>query len=204
MGKQWKHFIFLGSKIIADGDCSHKIKRCSFPRISVGKECACNAGDLGLIPESGRSPGEANGNHSSTLAWKIPRTEEPGRLQSMGSQESGMTWVTTPPPPPWKKSYDKPRQLIKKQRITSPTNAHTVKAIVFPIVMYGCNSWAIKAEHLRIDAFELWCCRRLLRIPWTARRSINSKGDQSRIFAGRTDWCWSSNTLATWCKELSH
>ena len=53
-----------------------------------------------------------------------------------------------------------------------PTNAHTVKAMIFPVVMYGCESWTIKkAEHIRIDAFELWCWRRLLRVPWTARRS---------------------------------
>ena len=56
---------------------------------SDGKESACNAGDLGLIPGLGRSPGEGNGNHSSILAWRIPRTEEPGRLQSMGSQRVG-------------------------------------------------------------------------------------------------------------------
>ena len=53
-----------------------------------------------------------------------------------------------------------------------PTNARTVKAMIFPVVMYGCESWTIKkAEHIRIDAFELWCWRRLLRVPWTARRS---------------------------------
>ena len=63
------------------------------------------------------------------------------------------------------------------------------KAMVFPVVMYGCESWTIKkAEHWRIDAFELWCWRRLLRVPWTARRSNQStKGNQSWIFIGRTD-----------------
>ena len=71
---------------------------------------------------------------------------------------------------PWKKSYDKPRQHIKKQRYLFAD-----KAVVFPVVMYGCESWIIKkAEHQRIDAFELWCWRRLLRIPWTARRSNQS------------------------------
>ena len=70
---------------------------------------------------------------------------------------------------PWKKSYDKPKQHIKKQR--QLTKVHIVKAMVFPVVMYGCESWTVKkAEHRRIDAFELWCWRRLLRIPWTARR----------------------------------
>ena len=64
---------------------------------------------------------------------------------------------------------------ILKSRITLPTKVHQVKAMVFPVVMYGCESWTIKkAEHRRIDAFELWCWRRLLRIPWTARRSNQS------------------------------
>ena len=99
-------FIFLGSKITADGDCSHEIK---------------------------------------TLA-------------------------------PWKKSYDQPRQHIKKQRRYFPTNVcRLVKGVVFPLVMYGCESWAIKkAEHQRIYAFELWCWRRLLGVPWTERRSNQS------------------------------
>ena len=75
---------------------------------------------------------------------------------------------------PWKKSYDKPRQHTKKQR-QYLTKVYLVKAIVFTVVMYGCKSWTIKkAEHRRIDAFELWCWRRLLRIPWTARRSNQS------------------------------
>ena len=76
---------------------------------------------------------------------------------------------------PWKKSYDKPRQCIQKQRSTLPTKICIVKAMVFPVVMYGCESWIIKkAEHWRIDTFELWCWRRLLRVPLTARRSNQS------------------------------
>ena len=72
---------------------------------------------------------------------------------------------------PWKKSYDLD-SILKSRDITLPTNVHLVKAMVFPIVMYGCESWAIKkVEHWRIDAFELWCWRRLLRVPWTTRRS---------------------------------
>ena len=68
------------------------------------------------------------------------------------------------------KSYDQARQHIKKQRHYFPTKVHLVKAMVFPEVMYGCESWTIKkAEHRRTDAFELWCWRRLLRVPWTAR-----------------------------------
>ena len=98
-------FIFLGSKITADGDCSHEIK---------------------------------------TLT-------------------------------PWKKSYDQPRQHVEKQRHYLPTKVCLVKAMVFPVAMYGCESWTVKkAEHRRIDAFELWFWKRLLRVPWTARRSNQS------------------------------
>ena len=76
---------------------------------------------------------------------------------------------------PWKKSYDQPRQHIKKQRHYFATKVRPVKAMVFPVVMYGCESWTIKkAEGKRIDAFELWCWKRLLRVPWTARRSNQS------------------------------
>ena len=66
-------------------------------------------------------------------------------------------------------------RILKSRDITLPTKVHLVKAIVFPVVMYGCESWTIKkAEHRRIDAFELWCWRRLLRVPWTAKRSNQS------------------------------
>ena len=98
-------FIFLGSKITADGACNHEIK---------------------------------------TLA-------------------------------PRKKSYDKLDSLLKSRDITLPIKVHLVKAMVFLVCMYGCESWIIKiAERQRIDAFELWCWRRLLRIPWIARRSNQS------------------------------
>ena len=94
--------------------------------------------------------------------------------------------------------------IFKSRDITLPTKVNLVKAMVFPVVMYECESWTIKkAEHRRIDAFELWCWRRLLRVPWTARRS-----NQWRSVLGVhwKYWCWSwnSNTLATWCKELTH
>ena len=95
--------IFLGSKITADGDCSHEIKR----RLLLRRKVMTN-------------------------------------LDS----------------------------ILKSRDITLSTKVHLVKAMVFPVVMYGCESWTIKkAEHRRIDAFELWCWRRLLRVPWTARRS---------------------------------
>ena len=96
-------FIFLGSKITADGDCSHEIKR------------------------------------------------------SMLLGRKDMTNLDS---------------ILKSRDVTLSTEVHLVKAMVFPVVMYGCESWTIKkAEGRRIDAFELWCWRRLLRVPWTARRS---------------------------------
>ena len=99
-------FIFLGSKITADGEHSHEIKR----RLLFGRKVMTN-------------------------------------LDS----------------------------ILKSTHITLPTKVHLVKAVVFPVIMYGCESWTIKkAEHQRIDAFELWCWRRLLRVPWTARRSNQS------------------------------
>ena len=99
-------FIFLGSKITADGDCSHKIKRC----LLLGRKVMIN-------------------------------------LDS----------------------------LLKSRDITLPSKVRLVKAKIYPVVMYGCESWTIKkAECQRINAFELWCWRRLLRVPWTARRSNQS------------------------------
>ena len=96
-------FIFGGSKITADGDCSHEIKR----HLLLGRKVMSN-------------------------------------LDS----------------------------ILRSRDITLPTKVHLVKAMVFPVVMYGCESWAVKkAERQRIDAFELWCWRKLLRVPWTARRS---------------------------------
>ena len=76
---------------------------------------------------------------------------------------------------PTKESYDLHRQHIQSRDITLPTKVGLVKAMVFPVIMYGCESWTVKkAEHRRNDAFELWCWRRLLRVPWTARRSNQS------------------------------
>ena len=76
---------------------------------------------------------------------------------------------------PWKESYDQPRQHIKKQRHHFAIKGPSSQSYAFPVVMYGCESWTVKkAEHQRIDAFELWCWRRLLRVPWAARRSNQS------------------------------
>ena len=81
---------------------------------------------------------------------------------------------------------------LKSRDITLPTKVCVVKAMVFPVVMYGHKSWTIKnAEHQRTDALELWCWRRLLRVPWTARRAnqgdLHPKGDRSWVFIGRTN-----------------
>ena len=70
--------------------------------------------------------------------------------------------------------------ILKSRDITLPTKVHLVKAMIFPVVMYKCESWTIKkAELQRIDAFELWCWIRLFRVPWTARRSVNPKGNKA-------------------------
>ena len=97
--------------------------------------------------------------YSSILAWRIPWTEEPGRLQFTGSQRVGHNWAAS-----------------LTYLLTYPiTRVSIVKAMVFPVVMYGCESGTIKrAECWRIEAFGLWCYRRLLRVPWTRRRSKQS------------------------------
>ena len=108
---------------------------------------------------------------------------------------------------PWKKSYDQPRQHIKKQRHHFVNKGLSSQSYHFSVVMYGCESWTTKKnEHWRIDIFKLWCWRRLLRVPWTARRSNQS------ILKEISPGCsveglmlkLNSNTLATWYKELTH
>ena len=97
--------------------------------------------------------------------------------------------------------------ILKSRDITLPPKVHLLKAMVFPVVMYGCESWTIqKAERWRIDAFKLWCWRRLLRVPWTARRSNQSILKEISLGVHWKDWYWSwnSNTLATWCEELTY
>ena len=114
-------FIFFSSKVTADGDCSHEIKRCLF----LGRKARTNLDNI-----------------------------------------------------------------LKSRGITLPAKVHLVKAMVFPVVMCGCESWSLKeTEHRRIDAFELWCWRRLLRVPLGCKeiQSVNPKGNQSWIFIGGTD-----------------
>ena len=96
---------------------------------------------------------------------------------------------------PWKESYDR-LSILKSRDISLPTKAHVVKAMAFPVVMYECESWTTKkVEHGRIYAFELSCWRRLLRVPWTTRKST--------LNTHCKDWCWSwsSNILVTWCEQ---
>ena len=155
MGKQWKQWqtIFWGSKITADGDCNHESKRC----LLLGRQVMTN---LDSILEKEMA------THSSILAWRIPWMEEPGGLQSTGSQRVGHDWVT---------SLSLSDSILKSRDIILPTKFYLVKAMVFPVVMYRRESWTTKkAEHWRVDAFELGCWRRLLRVPWTAGRSNQS------------------------------
>ena len=96
--------------------------------------------------------------------------------------------------------------VLKNRDVTLLTKVHITKAMVFPLVMCGCESWTInKAGYWRIDAFELWCWRRLLRVPWTSRRSNQSILKDWRLLRNINwrDWCWSwgSSNSATWCKE---
>ena len=82
--------------------------------------------------------------------------------------------------------------ILKSRNITLPTKIHIIKAMVLPVVMYGCESWTIKkAEHQRIDAFELWCWRRLLKVPWTTKRLNQSIWKEISAEYSLEDWCWS-------------
>ena len=97
--------------------------------------------------------------------------------------------------------------ILKSRDITLSTKVRLVKAMVFPVVMYGCESWTIKkADHRRIDAFKLWCWRRLLRVPWTATRSNQSilREISSECSLEGLMFKLKLNTLATWCEELTH
>ena len=132
-------FIFLGSKITADGDCSHEIKR----RLLLGETVETVADFIFL-----GSKITADGDCSHEIKRRL----------LLGNKI--MTNLDS---------------ILKSRDITLPKKVHLVKAMVFPVVMYGCESWTVKkAECRKIDAFERWCWRRLLRVPWTARRSNQS------------------------------
>ena len=98
--------------------------------------------------------------------------------------------------------------ILKRRDITLPTKVHLVKAMVFPVVIYWCEIYTIKkTEHQWIDAFDLWCWRRLLRVPWTARLSnqpILNEISPKYSLEGLMLKCWNSNTLATWLEEMTH
>ena len=95
---------------------------------------------------------------------------------------------------------------LKSRDITLPTKVCLVKSMIFPVVMYGCDSWTIKkAERGNVDACQLWWWRRLLRVPWTARRSNQSILKQSVLNIHWKDWCWRWNfSTLTWCEEPTH
>ena len=146
-------FILGGSKITADGDCSHEIKR----RLLLGRKAITN---LAATAKSLQS--------CPTLCDPIdsnpPGSAIPGILQIRTLEWVAISFSIT--------NLD---SILKSRGITLPIKVCLVKAMVFPGVMYGCESWAIKkAECRRIDAFELRCWRRLLRVPWTVRRSNQS------------------------------
>ena len=109
---------------------------------------------------------------------------------------------------PWRESYDQPKQHIKKQRHYFANKVPSSQSYGFSSSHVWCENWTMKqAEHQRIDAFELWSCRRLLRVAWTSRRSNQSilkEISPEYSFEG-LNWCWSwnSNILATWCEELT-
>ena len=108
---------------------------------------------------------------------------------------------------PGRKAMTNLDSTLKSRDITLLSKVHLVKAMVFPVVMFGCESWTIKkAEHLTIDAFELLCWRRLLRVPWTARRSNRSilKEISPEYSLEGLMLSWSCNILTTWCEELTH
>ena len=96
--------------------------------------------------------------------------------------------------------------ILNSRDFTLLTKVYIVKGMFFPVVIYRCKIWTVKkAEHWRIDTFELCCWRRLLRVPWTARRSNQSILKEINLDIPWKDWCWSwsANNLATWCKELT-
>ena len=106
-----------------------------------------------------------------------------------------------------RKAMTKVDIILKSRDITLPTKVHTVKAMVFPVVMYRCENWSIKkAKYQRTDAFKLWCWGRLLWIRWTAGRPNRQSYRKSTLNIHWKDWCWSwsSNTLATWFQEPTH
>ena len=95
--------------------------------------------------------------------------------------------------------------ILKSRDRTLPTKVYLIKAMVFPVVIYGCESWTIKKAYCwRIDAFELWCWRTLLKVPYKGIQPVHPKQSVLNIHWKGWCWSWNSNTLASWCKELTH
>ena len=144
-----------------------------FPGSLDGKASAYNAGDPGSIPGLGRSPGEGNGNPLQYSCLENPMDRGAWWATVHGVTKS-RTWLSDFSSLHLllgRKAMTNLDGILKSRGITLPTKVCLVKAMVFPVVNYGRESWTIKkAEHRRIDAFELWCWRRLLRVPWIARR----------------------------------
>ena len=150
MGKQWLTLFFGGSKITADDDCSHEIIR----HLLLGRKVMAN---LLLLPLSCFSRVWLCAT-PWTAAYQAPLSTEFSRQEY---------WSGLPCPSP----VTNLDSILKSRDITLSTKVRLVKAMVIWVVMYGCESWTTKkAQHWRIDAFELGCWRRLLRVPWTARR----------------------------------
>ena len=142
------------------------------------------------------------------MANRWGKNEKRDRLYFLGLQK--WLWLLTAAMKlkdiaPCKKSYENLDSILESRDITLTAKDHIVEPMFFPVVMYGCESWTIKkVKNWRIDAFELWCYRRLLRVPWTSRRSNQSILNEINPDILWKDWCWSSSTLATWCEELSY
>ena len=155
--------------------------------VLVVKNSSANADDIrdvGLIPGSERSPGGGHGNPLQCSCLENPLDMEPGRLQSIGSQRVRHDWNSLACT-----HMTNPESILKSRDITLWTKIHIVKAMVFLVVTYGCESWTIKkAERRWIDTFELWCWRRR-KSPLDCKeiQPVHPKGNQSWIFTGRTD-----------------
>ena len=160
---------FLSQEVCWRRDRLHILIFLGFPCSSAGKESACNARDLGLIPGLGRSPGEGKGypfrysgleNSMDCIVHGFAKSWIQLSDFHFTSQKLELWLVKLNP---LKTNLD---SILKSRDITLLTKVRLVKAMVFPVVMYGCEGWTIKkAECRRIDAFELWCWRRLLRVP---------------------------------------
>ena len=182
-----KDFMLWGSQITADGDCSHEIKRC----LLLGRKAVTNLQFSSVQSLSCVRLFATPWIATRQASLSVTNTRSSLKLTSIESVMPSTHLILCrpvfllPPIPPSIRVFSNESTLcmrwpnldsiLKSRDITLPTKVHLVKAMVFPVVMYGCESWIIKkAEHRRIDAFELWCWRRLLRDPWTARRSNQS------------------------------